>query len=667
MAGSNTGFPNLCRKATIKWKCNSLAQLNYLAPYFLTPRISCLAEWGWNNYNPDSLVDLQNLDTLRKLLLGKPSPDPTDPEYMSAYERIKKSKGNYDLICGNIFDYGYSLNESGGYDCWTTIMNANRILEGEQISHKSVSKKTKGATPDKDNYDPIKGFKGFIKNDLVNISSKKYEKTRAKYNLDSVEIGKRVFIIDKKQCDKNKENRMWLRMDLIQDLINAFFEIKLLTTNEKSPVPSVKKLATAIVPTSTAIVPEGYFMRRLNINNTIMCGHPFLKSVNSNVLVPNQHAYRFTVEGATGGKFDQAVIENKIYSQLFRDTAEKISKDYGVNQEVDDLKRIINPDGNSFPIYKDEAGKGSSGYYGYLKDLFINVAYFQGIVSEADSLLKLIEQLLQGINQALCQICQLKLIASEYGSEEYYVIDENWSPVQDDKQAEKLEVIVLSSIHSAYILNAKFQVKVSSEMMSHLIFSAANRKIEPDTTTPTQNVKANPILSNFSMGDRVYNVGVLKTDTPSDSGVSVKKDGTAESDEAKKEFEKRKASRSEKNEETFLVYYEYDSGGAIKGYIICELNDEFINYVLSQPDQKAIYTNNALMPGTRLTLEFLGISGINFLSQFLLGHAPEPYSYRNAVWQVSDIKQTVEEKNWTTTIVADVRPFTTFKDNAFTP
>jgi hypothetical protein len=64
------------------------------------------------------------------------------------------------------------------------------------------------------------------------------------------------------------------------------------------------------------------------------------------------------------------------------------------------------------------------------------------------------------------------------------------------------------------------------------------------------------------------------------------------------------------------------------------------------------------MPGTTLTLELMGIAGINFLSQFLLDHVPPEYSYTTAVWQISDVRQNIEDKNWTTTITAQVRPLT---------
>jgi hypothetical protein len=57
-------------------------------------------------------------------------------------------------------------------------------------------------------------------------------------------------------------------------------------------------------------------------------------------------------------------------------------------------------------------------------------------------------------------------------------------------------------------------------------------------------------------------------------------------------------------------------------------------------------------------LELLGISGVNYLSQFLIDHAPEAYNFENAVWQISDVKQNIEDKMWITTLVAQVRPLT---------
>ena len=49
---------DIYRMATIQWKCFSIDQLEYLLPYFFTPYVTLILEWGWNNFDNDSLVQL---------------------------------------------------------------------------------------------------------------------------------------------------------------------------------------------------------------------------------------------------------------------------------------------------------------------------------------------------------------------------------------------------------------------------------------------------------------------------------------------------------------------------------------------------------------------------------------------------------------------------------
>ena len=67
------------------------------------------------------------------------------------------------------------------------------------------------------------------------------------------------------------------------------------------------------------------------------------------------------------------------------------------------------------------------------------------------------------------------------------------------------------------------------------------------------------------------------------------------------------------------------------------------------------------MPGTNFTMELLGIGGITALSQFTLDHVPSSYNYERCVWQVSDVKQKVENKIWTTSVTAQARPLTSIE------
>jgi len=681
MAGSNASFPNLCRKITINWKCYSLAQLNYLSPYFLTPRITCLVEWGWNNYDNMSLVDLTDLDWINNMFV--------DPSY--TLEWIKKSNGNYDAGLGFITDYSFKLNEAGGYDCHTTILNANRLIEGEQIHNKEVTEK-RG-----DTRTPLQSFRSFVKDDLNSIDSDKLEYRDKRKNLKLltkeyeydeeldekgldpyVEIGtkdnikERVFRMSDTSYSKNK-NGFWLRMDLVQDIINAFFEIKM-------------------------VGPKTATIRQFDIMQTVMVGNPFLKSSNSNILIPNQFAPRFTyqTEKSNPGQISPKPPVGE-YERLFQEKINSLRKNYEFGEKdadiFDDLKVAINPSGNSFPVYQNfdipaEDGKIAqklkSGYWGYLKDIFISAEYLRKIVENNDSVLKMIEQLLQGINEAFCQICQLKLIPAEYGNQTYSVYDENMAGAETKNDAADLPIITLGSLDSAFMKSVSFDVKISQEMMNQLVFQSANPNQDPDGSTQTKNVAANPIVSRYSAGDRLYIKGELPTKSSSVPGAvpgtianpatqeertrSIQAFAAArdrrvaaakEEEEAKK---KKRKIREEGNENSFLIYYVPDPNNkdekSLKKYYICEKYKDFLNYNLTLPNKNAAYLNNGIMPGTTLTLELMGIAGINFLSQFLLDHVPPEYSYTTAVWQISDVRQNIEDKNWTTTITAQVRPLT---------
>lgn len=646
--GANSSFPNLCRKITFNWKCNSLAQLNYMIPYFLTPRITCLVEWGWNNYNRKSLVDLTDLDWMNEMFV--------DPSY--TLDWIKESNGNYDAGLGFVTDYGFKMNENGGYDCFTTIINANRLIEGEQIANKVVTVKQEQANL------PVKSFYDFADKNLLSIDSdtEEYINIRRALRLgEKVEdadgrvidvidnIDDRVFRIKDDKISKNKTG-FWLRMDLVQDIINAFFQI------------SMENPKIAII-------------RSFDIMQTRMCANPFVKATgpDGNILVPNKYAPRFVYETEKNAG-EKKPTQEGVYDLLFKDKIESIKKDYDFDVSFDDLQSAINKSGNSFPVYKDDvlddesgkpAQKLNSGYWGNLKDIFVNAEYFKKLVQKNDSVLKLIEELLQGINESLCQICQLKLQPAEYGNSKYSVYDENLSSVTTKNDANILPKITLGAIDSAFLKSAAFDVKLSSEMMNQLVMQSANPQEDPNGSTSTSNTKAAPIVSRYSAGDRLYRKGEIKTiitsdntavsETEEEKGKRMAAEMKAKSDE----MEKKRTARSESND-NFFVYYvpnPNDPKNPIR-YYLYEKDKSFLNYILTQPNKKSPYLNNAIMPGTTMTLELMGIGGINYLSQFLIDHAPEAYNYENAVWQISDIKQNIEDKNWTTTITAQVRPLT---------
>jgi hypothetical protein len=275
---------------------------------------------------------------------------------------------------------------------------------------------------------------------------------------------------------------------------------------------------------------------------------------------------------------------------------------------------------------------------------------------------------LEAINNSLCNICRLKLDAPEYGNGKYTVIDMSLPGITTPEDGEKLQKIILGSINSSYIKTAEFDVKISQEMVNQLIMQSANPQRDVNGSTQTRVVPENAILTKYSLGDRLYNkadltsaVVAVQNPTVSTNVESALTAFFGSTDKKYVDAIRRQQSRSEFNSDIFFIYYRQNPanpGNPIR-YFICERDNTFLNYILNLPNKKSTHLNNNLMPSTTLTFTLLGMSGINYLSQFVLDHAPEPYNYKNAVWQIMDVRHNIENKNWTTTIIAQPRPLTT--------
>jgi len=115
----------LLRRATIEWVCFSWKQLEYMTPYFLVPGITCMVEMGWNHFNPKSLVDLTNDNTMRSLW---------ENPYPLYTNNIIDSNGNYDVIYGMITNFNWSVDGNNRYTCTTEITSKNRLYAGLPVN-----------------------------------------------------------------------------------------------------------------------------------------------------------------------------------------------------------------------------------------------------------------------------------------------------------------------------------------------------------------------------------------------------------------------------------------------------------------------------------------------------------------------------------------------------
>jgi hypothetical protein len=122
--------------ATIQWKCYGLAQLEYMMPFWLSPKINVFLEFGWNLYNNASLLDLNSEDKCYELILR--------PEM--ALEQYYNSFGNYGLITGIISKYNFNTDDGFVYTCNTEIISRQAMYSGFRVDNPTVTDNQDGTT-----------------------------------------------------------------------------------------------------------------------------------------------------------------------------------------------------------------------------------------------------------------------------------------------------------------------------------------------------------------------------------------------------------------------------------------------------------------------------------------------------------------------------------------
>lgn len=672
---AGNAFTALCKKTTISWRCYSLNQLNYLIPYFLTPRISLIIEWGWNNYDISSLIDLTDLEGMKKIWSG---------EYDATVKRIENSKGNYDFAMGMIVDYGYRLAEDGGYDCTTTIMNPNFMIGGQAYQDGTVEKKNPDGTKTK-----LQDFIEFANFELGSIKGKiskkipTVQKIADNLIVDANTVPYTPPITTNPTDDdilipiENKQvftsgNNTWLRMDLVANIINAFFEKRFVDEKGNRLDIGITKLDI-----DTHAIP--------------VCAHPALKSTNENILVPNAAAPRFATSDKES-KNKGSIPSVDTYNSLFPNV-QKIIKENKYTDEYDNIQEAMGAE-RSFPVYDKEysstSGTVSVGYYGYLKDIYISTSLLQTQIKNNDTVQKLLEAILSSIGTALCGLPQLKLISNNNNSA-YSIEDFNFTAVNTPRDAEKLKRINVNSAESAFMRSARFDIKISPEMISQMIMlSAKNAPLNKPIAQVTYDAK----IMRFdptSEGDRFFSRAEPAITTPSitsnestkgntarlftadstDGSMFVVVTKTTTGDGTATAAGVIAAAAAATNPSALQIVADNTAKQKVKStrmYIIAEKSSDFLKNILIDIDNKrAVYLNNGIMPGTEFHAEFLGIGGITYLSQFTLDHVPSTYNYKNAVWQIADVKHKIENKMWTTSIMAQARPLTILNNTKSTP
>lgn len=661
----------LLRRATIEWVCFSAEQLEYMTPYFLTANMSVIVEWGWNHYDPSSLLDLtsRNKAQLKEWFMD------ARPLYN---ERVLKSRGNYDVLFGIISGFNWSVDgnkirvkteiTSKGWLYGGITVDSNAIVDSKDelkaepsgdlksflksatTQFKSIRefKKYPSALAKKDPFDGIRHFLDYMK------VKPKFEET-----IYGVYCGRDVN--DKKGAkearaehdwDKNSTgDSLWLNLGLVMEIIN--YHSALLRS-----------------PTNKA-------MFEFDISDVVISGHPNLISCNGDVLlIPNARAPKYFY-GNYGDRNDYSDPDKGDYPLEqssersspvnIKATAKKNKQmpDYrlrkicwqpenrafrdNIDMVINDLRYSMVDKSNSFAFpfvneYKTSDGSASKnypqGYAGYLKHLYVNIKFLQEIVDVEKTLRGFVEKVMRGVSDAAG------------GFWDFRVIDET-AKEKDGKKQATLKVVdynFVSTLNTGkvYVFNymdpdglllgVNFNPTLSNAVAVRTMYNFP----PGGDSQPSITLSSDTELLEGHFTDRLYEKNSNLTGIPkmkaSSAWIEMMK--TLQSVNATKD--------------AFQVTTKQEGIEIVKRLVLPA--PEILKMILDDGDVDFNPKYTGIMPGIQAQFTIQGIGGLRTFMMFLVKNLPRPYSSENVVFRIIDMHDNIDDSKWTTTITAGLIP-----------
>ena len=720
------------RRVQIEWVCFSWKQLVYMTPYFLVPGITCMIEWGWNHYDVRSLVELGDVDKMRKYW---------DNAYPLYIDNIIKSKGNYDVIYGIISNFNWSI-EGNKIICTTEITSKDRLYAG-------VSKDYALSVENKDDTSKngiFKSIKNFIEgNDTINnyksIASKLVTSNTLRSTTNPTQ--KIWYDIINPLLTKGSDAQKAIRMPYIygyfagrepDDKKNN--TLGSYNVNEKFGTPAdsdfdktiqnndVQKYFWINMGMVVAILnhfsiaesgaQNGKNLFEVDIQNTVIGGHPNLISCDPKVLIPNYKAPKFLYgdvgdeDSTEGGIVDPNYpysnqvlnpksvgdnIPNKFLSEqllqipdgvCYRDDIDSIIN-YNRYRFTDVAAKTANIsfiNYYSFPSSFTSNGplpdsmRGLHGnqleqdYSGLLSNIYISFeAFKEAILDDSNSsYTDIYKHILKTLMDSSDGFWDLQLIdvdntltitdknyVGKFGLD--FTVDSN-GKIQNGDVVYSFDYYDVDSI----IKSLKFRPVLSDLQATRTIFGEVNNK-----DSKYKYLDKNDVL------DYKFKDSVIGT-------YDDKKQGDAKGD-----AERSKTALEQKRD--LIRNVQHINGGSDDSSLQMTLNPyrrgntppvgtppyggsnsrpEIVKLVM--PENKLLrlllndgdYENNgrycAVQPGIYLELTLQGIGGLRTFQYFLIKNLPEPYSDRNVIFRITDVHHTLESGTWETTIRAQLSP-----------
>lgn len=687
----------LYRRAKIDWVCFSKKQLEYMTPYFLVPGLTCILEWGWNLFNPKSLIDLNDTTRLKKY---------NDNPYPLYTNHIISSNGNYDVLFGRITQFDWSA-DGNKFKCTTEITSQDRLYSGLVVDAKSEFR-NKDAEENK-KITPFEDLKNFINktlpifkevrsgippilNDIVSYIKDHHPDNWEEYvygvfyGRDADVLKNKINNVNEYSSDQDFDRPagskdLWVNLGLVMECINKHHD-KLETPNRNQ-------------------------IFRVDIDDVVISGHPNLISCDGTILlIPNAKAPKYFC-GEYGFKnppgsdkplrdvTDFDILKNCTEpingSAISRKKATEADKsgvgnvsDYRLKSIClqdngsyrDDIDALINrvryssfditynrggrKDSTtsksrfSFPFIDDKIigkHKYNKKYNGLLRDLYVNVEYLRLLISD-DSIstyTQLIERLMIDVSKSAGEFWDFRLVSGT-GS---------WRNSDDEDDSDKPATMKIVDYKFFNTQNVNepvytFDYSDSDSLLLGLGFkptlsnAQAIRTIYAQTNNPGNKViltNGENELLDYMFKDRLALDGRGKEPR-------VKKEADVEHWETMRFLQQVTPPKPT----VYQMTTKEDNKIIIRRLAIPSEQASILKILLDDGDEENNPKYTGIMPGIQASFTLQGIGGLRTFMMFLVRNLPRPYSHKNIIFRIVDVQETIESGKWITVITAGVIP-----------
>ena len=117
-------------QADIEFICYDLDQLETMSKLYMSLGCTVFLEWGHTNYFKNDNTFETNPQTLSFF-----SETSKESLRKKATNQVINTQGNYESITGTVYNFSYSSNSDGSYNCKTQIMGAGGLVESLKINN----------------------------------------------------------------------------------------------------------------------------------------------------------------------------------------------------------------------------------------------------------------------------------------------------------------------------------------------------------------------------------------------------------------------------------------------------------------------------------------------------------------------------------------------------